>query len=97
MSRRRTDRPAKGTIRSRRHAALRDAGYAVYRATVHEDRLTDLVRRGLLPDRETHDQAAVERALTEWLDRSLPVDGQSNTFDNPPRTLSHSPPKESLQ
>lgn len=97
MSRRRTNTPAASTVRGRRHELLRKGGFGVYRATVHEDRLSDLVRRGLLSDRETHDLAAVERALTEWLARSLPVDGQSNTFDNSPRTLSNSLPKESLQ
>jgi hypothetical protein len=47
-------------------------GYGIYRVPVHEDQLTTLVRDGGLPDYLTSDQAAVERALADWLAKALP-------------------------
>jgi hypothetical protein len=67
----RSDNPAASTIRGRRHKALRAAGFAVYRVTVHEDQLTALVLSGRLADREASDPAAVERALTEHVAATL--------------------------
>jgi hypothetical protein len=61
--------PNRHAANSKRHRLRERRGQAVYRVTANRERLIDLlVRAALLRDGVIHDHAAIEHALTVWID-----------------------------
>ncbi len=64
---RRSDHPTPGAIRSRQTYRLRQRGFAFSRAILSGAVLAMLVRAGKLADTDVHDEAEIERAVTNFL------------------------------
>ncbi len=64
---RRSDHPTPGAVRSRQTYRLRQLGFAFSRAILSGGVLTMLIRARKLADTDSHSEAEIERALSDFL------------------------------